>query len=59
MVVIGALDRMTPLKVGQALAAAIPGARVATIAAVGHMAMVEAPAAVREAITKLMPPGMD
>ena len=59
LLVIGVLDRMTPLKAAQALATAIPGARAVTIAAAGHMAMVEAPAAVREAITSMMPPGMD
>ena len=59
LVVIGGLDRMTPPKAAQALATAIPGASAVTVAAVGHMVMVEAPAAVREAITSMMPPGMD
>ncbi|MGH8722045.1 MAG: alpha/beta fold hydrolase, partial [Burkholderiales bacterium] len=43
LVVIGAEDRMTPAKAGMKLAAAIPGARQATIPACGHMMMLERP----------------
>lgn len=43
LVVIGAEDRMTPAKAGMKLAAAIPGARQATISACGHMMMLERP----------------
>jgi pimeloyl-ACP methyl ester carboxylesterase len=50
LVGIGALDRMTLPKAGHALAAAIPGARTAVLARTGHMLMVEAPDAAREAI---------
>ena len=54
LVVIGAQDRMTPPKGGQALAAAVPGARAVTVAGTGHMLMVEAPDTVREAIGAIL-----
>ena len=43
LVVIGALDRMTPPRAGRELAALIPGARVAVVEGAGHMMMLEAP----------------
>lgn len=43
LVVIGDGDRMSPPKAGAAMAAAIPGARAATIAGAGHMMMIERP----------------
>jgi pimeloyl-ACP methyl ester carboxylesterase len=42
----GSEDRMTPLRQSQALAAAIPGARVEAIPHAGHMVMIEQPEAV-------------
>ena len=50
LVVIGAQDVMTPPKAAAALAAAIPGARTARIAASGHSLMAEAPDAVLDAL---------
>jgi pimeloyl-ACP methyl ester carboxylesterase len=43
LVVIGATDRMSPPKAGAAMAAAIPGARAASIPLAGHMMMIERP----------------
>lgn len=43
LVVVGALDRMTPPKAGRELARLIPGAETAEIAGAGHMMMLEAP----------------
>jgi pimeloyl-ACP methyl ester carboxylesterase len=50
LVVIGALDRMTPPKAGHQLAAAIAGARTALIEGAGHMMTIEAPEATLEAL---------
>jgi pimeloyl-ACP methyl ester carboxylesterase len=50
LVVIGALDRMTPPKAGAQLAGLILGARTTVIAGAGHMMMVEAPDATLEAL---------
>jgi pimeloyl-ACP methyl ester carboxylesterase len=46
LVVVGELDRETPPVYAEALAAAIAGARLAVIPAVGHITSMEAPAAV-------------
>jgi pimeloyl-ACP methyl ester carboxylesterase len=43
LVVVGGADRMTPAAGGRALADAIPGARLHTVAEAGHMAMIESP----------------
>lgn len=43
LLVIGSVDRMTPPKGAEALAAAIKGAETVTLRGVGHMMMVEAP----------------
>ncbi|HEX6141627.1 MAG TPA: alpha/beta hydrolase, partial [Geminicoccaceae bacterium] len=50
LVLCGRLDRMTPLRAGQKLAAAIAGARLVVLEAVGHMMMVEQPDATLEAL---------
>jgi pimeloyl-ACP methyl ester carboxylesterase len=50
LVVIGAVDRMTPPKAGAQLAGLIPGARTTVIAGAGHMMMIEAPDATLEAL---------
>jgi pimeloyl-ACP methyl ester carboxylesterase len=42
-VVLGSRDLMTPAKGGKAIAAAIPGCRVAMIEGAGHMLMSERP----------------
>ncbi len=54
LVVIGAEDRMTPAKSGRALASAMPDARTVEIAGAGHMVMVEAPDALREALDRFL-----
>jgi pimeloyl-ACP methyl ester carboxylesterase len=41
--VLGALDRMTPAKAGQGLAAKVAKAKVVTLAGAGHMMMIEKP----------------
>ena len=55
LVVIGALDRMTPVKAGGALAAAIPGARAELVAGAGHMMMGEAPDATLALLRTMLP----
>ena len=55
LVVIGALDRMTPPKAGRALAAAIPGARTVTVPGAGHMMMAEAPEETLQALRTQLP----
>jgi pimeloyl-ACP methyl ester carboxylesterase len=57
LVVVGALDRMTPPDASRALAGLIPAARTATIEGAGHMTMVEAPDAVREVIGRFLADG--
>jgi pimeloyl-ACP methyl ester carboxylesterase len=54
LVVIGALDRMTPARSGHQLAQAIPGARALELAGVGHMIPMEAPDAVLDALITIM-----
>jgi pimeloyl-ACP methyl ester carboxylesterase len=51
--VLGELDRMTPVSCGEKLAAAIPDARKIVLPAVGHMIPMEAPEAVLEALARL------
>jgi pimeloyl-ACP methyl ester carboxylesterase len=41
--VLGALDRMTPAKAGQGLAAKVANAKTVTLAGAGHMMMIEKP----------------
>ena len=55
LVVIGALDRMTPHKAGRALAEAIPGADAQVIAGAGHMMMSEAPDATLAWLRTVLP----
>ena len=50
LVLCGAQDRMTPARQGQKLAALIPGARLVTVPAAGHMLMLERPKPVLEAL---------
>lgn len=56
LVVIGAADRMTPPKAGQQLAAMLAQGKAATLAGAGHMMMVEAPDATRDAIAGFVKP---
>ena len=55
LVVIGAVDRMTPPKAGRALAEAIPGARAEVVAGAGHMMMGEAPDATLALLRAILP----
>jgi pimeloyl-ACP methyl ester carboxylesterase len=48
--VLGALDKMTPARAGQKLAALIPGAEATVIPAAGHMMMLEKPDETLEAL---------
>ena len=48
--VLGERDLMTPAKAGKALAAALPNARVVTLAGAGHMLMSERPDEVLAAV---------
>jgi pimeloyl-ACP methyl ester carboxylesterase len=50
LVVIGAVDRMTPPKAGHALARLVPGARTIVVEGTGHMMMLEAPDATLDAL---------
>src|SRR5882724_7128528 len=54
LVLIGGEDRMTPPAAGEALAAAISGARCATLTGVGHMMMTERPDAVIDALAAFL-----
>ena len=48
--ILGALDKMTPARAGQKLAAVIPGAESCVIAGAGHMMMQEKPDETLEAM---------
>lgn len=50
LVLCGAQDRMTPARQGQKLAGMVPGARLVTVPAAGHMMMLERPKPVLEAL---------
>ncbi len=50
LVLVGALDRMTPARQGAKLAAAIRGASLASLPRCGHMMLVEQPDATRDAL---------
>lgn len=54
LIVIGALDRMTPPKAGRQLAALIPDARAVEIDGAGHMMMLEAPDAMLQALRRFL-----
>ena len=54
VLVIGALDRMTPSDCGHKLAEAIPNARTVDLPGVGHMIPLEAPDAVLDALRSIM-----
>jgi pimeloyl-ACP methyl ester carboxylesterase len=55
--VLGARDLMTPAKAGRELGAALPNARVVTLAGAGHMLMSERPDEVLAALQSLARPG--
>jgi pimeloyl-ACP methyl ester carboxylesterase len=55
LLVMAALDHMTPPKAARALAAAVPGARTVTIPGAGHMMMSEAPEEKLQALRTLLP----
>lgn len=50
LVVVGAQDTLTPPADSEAMAAAVPGARLVTIAGAGHLAPMERPGAVASAL---------
>jgi pimeloyl-ACP methyl ester carboxylesterase len=54
LLILGALDRMTPAKSGRALAAAIRDARCLVLPGCGHIMMVERPDAVLDALRALL-----
>lgn len=54
LVMTGAEDRLTPLKYGRFLAAAIPGAHLVEIAGVGHFPQLEQPEAVNGPIREFL-----
>ena len=51
LVVVGAEDALTPPVVSEAMASAIPGARLTTIPGAGHLAPMERPGAVAAALS--------
>jgi pimeloyl-ACP methyl ester carboxylesterase len=53
VVIAGAEDRMTPPKLGRALAEALPTGEFVEIAGAGHMLMAEAPEAVADALVRI------
>jgi len=57
VVVAGTHDRLTPLWGNEAIADAIPGARLEVLPGMGHMLMFEAPDAVTDAIVQATKPG--
>lgn len=52
--VLGALDRMAPVKAGRSLASRIKASQIVTIPATGHMVMTEAPDATLDALTSFL-----
>ncbi|CAO3413338.1 alpha/beta fold hydrolase [Azospirillum doebereinerae] len=54
LLLLGALDRMTPAKAGRSLAARIKSSHVVTLPATGHMVMTEAPDATIDALTPFL-----
>jgi pimeloyl-ACP methyl ester carboxylesterase len=54
LVVAGALDRMTPARQGERLAAAIAGASFVCLPRCGHMMLVEQPDATRDALDRFL-----
>ncbi len=54
LVITGEDDRLTPVKYGQSLADAVPGARFMTIGRAGHVAMVERPDEVTAAVAEFV-----
>jgi pimeloyl-ACP methyl ester carboxylesterase len=52
LVVVGERDALTPPADSEAIAAAIPGARLVTIAGAGHLTPMERPKAVSEALAE-------
>ncbi|MFP4126152.1 MAG: alpha/beta fold hydrolase [Alphaproteobacteria bacterium] len=55
LVVTARRDRMTPAKAGRALAEALPAAALVELDEVGHMAPLEAPAAIARALRRWLP----
>jgi 3-oxoadipate enol-lactonase len=51
LVIVGALDALTPPAIAQKMAATISGAQMAIIPAAGHLSPIENPTAVNEALT--------
>ncbi|CAK0745565.1 Alpha/beta hydrolase [uncultured Gammaproteobacteria bacterium] len=54
VLILGEHDRMSPVKVGRTLAAAIVGSRTVVVPATGHMLPVEAPNAVLDALASFI-----
>jgi pimeloyl-ACP methyl ester carboxylesterase len=54
LLLLGAFDRMTPVKSGRALGAAIRGAKIVVLPGCGHMMMVERPDATLDALNDFL-----
>jgi pimeloyl-ACP methyl ester carboxylesterase len=54
LVIVGSLDRLTPLKYARYLAEHIPDARLVTVGGAGHMVMLEQPEQVAEPIREFV-----
>jgi pimeloyl-ACP methyl ester carboxylesterase len=50
----GDADRIIPMRHSEVIAAELPGATLVRLPGVGHMAMLELPEAVNEALTELL-----
>jgi len=56
LIVAGELDRMTPAREGEKLAAAIRGSRSVRLAGCGHMMIIEQPDATRDTLSRFLSP---
>jgi pimeloyl-ACP methyl ester carboxylesterase len=54
LVVVGAVDRLTPVKYARYLAEHIPDARLVTVERAGHMVMLERPEQVVQAVREFV-----
>ena len=58
LAVVGELDALTPLAESEAIAAAVPGARIVTIPGAGHLSPMERPRAVAAALAEFFGPAL-